>query len=94
MKTVNIVLFGVGNVGSTLIKQILADKEHFKEAGLELNIPVIVNSRLAFFQKDGINSFWESEFSTLGFPYKLEEILLQAAVSWKITSNWLRRASI
>ena len=75
MKRINIVLFGVGNVGSTLIKQILADREHFQEAGLELNIPVIVNSRLSFFQKEGISTSWESDFSTFGFPYKLEDIL-------------------
>ena len=75
MKPLNIVLFGVGNVGSTLIKQILADKQHFHEAGLDLNIPVIVNSRLAFFEKQGIHSSWESDFASFGFPYELEDIL-------------------
>ncbi len=52
MKKVNIVLFGVGNIGSTLINQILAAREQFKELGdLELNIPIVVNSTTAFFDK-------------------------------------------
>lgn len=75
MKTVNIVLFGVGNVGSTLIKQILENREQFHQAGLQLNIPVIVNSRLAFFRKEGVKASWESDLSSFGFPYELEDIL-------------------
>jgi len=75
MKTVNIVLFGVGNVGSTLIRQILSNKEQFHQAGLELNIPVIVNSRIAFFQKEGVKASWESDLSSFGFPYQLDDIL-------------------
>lgn len=75
MKRINIVLFGVGNVGSTLIRQVLADREHFREAGLELNFPVIANSRLAFFQKEGVKSSWESDFSSFAIPYQLQDIL-------------------
>ena len=54
MKKINIVLFGVGNVGSTFINQILAGKPQFEEAGLEINIPVIANSTTALFEKQSV----------------------------------------
>lgn len=76
MKKVNIVLFGVGNIGSTLINQILAAREQFKESsGLELNIPIVVNSTTAFFDKACVNPSWETDFKAFGFPYKLEKIV-------------------
>ena len=76
MKKINIVLFGVGNIGSTLIKQILEAREKFKELGdLELNIPVVVNSTTAFFEKQCVNPSWETDFKSFGFPYKLEKIV-------------------
>lgn len=75
MKRINIVLFGVGKVGSTLIKQILSQEEHFKEAGLELRLPVITNSRVAFFAKEGVAGSWESDLQTFGEPYQLSEII-------------------
>ncbi len=76
MKKVNLVLFGIGNIGSTLIKQILEAREQFKLAGdLELNIPIIVNSTTAFFDKNCIAPSWETDFKAFGFPYKLEKIV-------------------
>lgn len=75
MKTLNIVLFGIGNVGSTLIKQILAGKEHFNDLGLDIKIPIIANSKLVFFDKKGISHSWESDFDSFGIPYTIEEII-------------------
>ncbi len=76
MKIVNIVLFGVGNVGSVLIKQVLALKEQLKRSGeLEINIPVIVNSSIAFFEKKGVKNSWEADFKNFGVPYKLKDII-------------------
>src|SRR5690606_30719446 len=76
MKKVNIVLFGVGNVGSVLIKQVLALKEQLEKAGeLEINIPVIVNSSIAFFEKKGVKNSWEADFKNFGIPYKLQDII-------------------
>ena len=76
MKKVNIVLFGVGNVGSVLIKQVLALREKLeKEGDLEINIPVIVNSTTAFFEKHGVRSSWEADFQNFGVPYKLQDII-------------------
>lgn len=75
MKKINIVLFGVGNVGSTFINQVLAEKDHFLKQGLEITIPVIANSKIAFFQKDGIHSSWESDLESFGFPYNIRDII-------------------
>lgn len=76
MKKVNIVLFGVGNVGSVLIKQVLALQEQLERSGeLEINIPVIVNSRIAFFEKKGVRNSWEADFKNFGVPYKLQDII-------------------
>ncbi|MFO7719907.1 MAG: aspartate kinase, partial [Gillisia sp.] len=76
MKQINIVLFGVGNVGSTLINQILKLKEQLKESGeLELNLPILVNSNTAFFEKKGVTASWEANFKTFGVPYKLNDII-------------------
>ncbi len=76
MQTINIVLFGVGNVGSTLINQILSLKEQLGETGeLELNLPVILNSRNAFFEEKGVTTSWEADFKTFGVPYKLKDVI-------------------
>lgn len=76
MKKINIVLFGVGNVGSVLIKQVLALREKLeKEGDLGINIPVIVNSTTAFFEKRGVRSSWEADFQNFGVPYKLQDII-------------------
>lgn len=76
MKQINIVLFGVGNVGSALINQILDLKEQLKKTGrFELNLPVVVNSTTAFFEKKGVGNNWETDFQDFGVPYKLQDII-------------------
>lgn len=76
MKKVNIVLFGVGNVGSTLINQVLDLKEQLSQAGeVALNLPVVVNSSTAFFKREGVKASWKSNFAKFGIPYKLENIV-------------------
>lgn len=76
MKKINIVLFGVGKVGSTLINQVLNLKEQLDEKGeLELNFPVILNSTTAFFEKKGVRSSWQADFKSFGVPYKLQDVI-------------------
>lgn len=75
MKKMNIVLFGVGNVGSTLIKQLLAEKQHFLRSGLDLEIPVVANSNIAFFAKEGVDASWESDLGSFGIPYKIRDVI-------------------
>lgn len=76
MKTINIVLFGPGKVGSRLIRQILEIREDLqRQEQLQLELPVIANTTTAFFAKAGLNPSWEADFKEFGFPYKLDDIL-------------------
>lgn len=72
----NIVLFGIGNVGSTLIRQVQDSRAFFlKQHGIALHFPVITNSSHAFFSKDGAAGPWELDFSRASVPYKPEDII-------------------
>jgi homoserine dehydrogenase len=75
-KTIHIVLFGIGQVGSTLINQINEAKSRLlQEQNLKLRIPIVANSKLAFFDKDGISNGWETDFEAFSVPYKTDEII-------------------
>ena len=75
MKEVNIVLFGIGNVGKTLIGQLLAATEQWQNEGVKLRIPVIANSTTALFAAEGISAEWNEDFGKNGKSYKVEDIV-------------------
>ena len=73
---INVILFGIGNVGSTLINQVLESQQFFLEKrNIDLRFPIITNSTVAFFEKDGIKNQWESNFQQAAFPYSIEDIV-------------------
>ena len=73
---INIVLFGIGNVGSTLLKQVLESQQFFTEKkNLEVRFPVITNSSLAFFEKNGVKNSWEANFTNASIPYQINQII-------------------
>lgn len=73
---INIVLFGIGNVGSTLINQVIESQKFFLEnKNIELRFPIITNSTLAFFEKEGEINSWEANFSKLAIPFKIEDLI-------------------
>jgi aspartokinase/homoserine dehydrogenase 1 len=73
---INVILFGIGNVGSTLINQVLESQQFFLEKrNIDLRFPIITNSTVAFFEKDGIKNQWESNFQSSAFPYSIEDIV-------------------
>lgn len=73
---INVVLFGIGNVGSTLINQVLESQQFFLEKkNLEVRFPVIANSTLAFFEKNGIKNNWEANFTNASIPYQINQII-------------------
>ncbi|MGY5849983.1 aspartate kinase [Salegentibacter sp. F14] len=75
MKTVNIILFGVGNVGGTLIDQLLKIRTKWvKEFKLNLEIPVIANSEKALLRPGGISETWQEDFNHKAVSYQLESI--------------------
>jgi len=75
-KRINIVLFGIGNAGSALINKVVKGrKELVLERDLDLRFPVITNSTVAFFEKEGANYSWEANFIQFAIPFKLEDVL-------------------
>ena len=73
---INIILFGIGNVGSTLINQVLESQKFFREKRkIDLRFPIITNSTVAFFEKDGAKNNWEANFKQLAIPFKIEDII-------------------
>ena len=73
---VNIILFGIGNVGSALINQIIESQQFYKDKrNIDLRFPVITNSTLAFFEKEGIKNSWEANFNQLAFPFTIMDVI-------------------
>ena len=73
---INVILFGIGNVGSTLLKQVIESQKFFLEKrNIDLRFPIITNSTLAFFEKDGIKNHWEANFAQSAVPYRLQDII-------------------
>ncbi len=63
-KTINIVIFGKGNVGSTLIEQILQTKNQIlKSKNVLLNIFAIVDSQRILLDKSGIKKDWKARIA-------------------------------
>ena len=75
-KTIHIILFGIGQVGSTLINQVNEAKSKLQQyQSLKLRIPIIANSKFVFYDKDGISNSWETDFEAFSVPYKIDEII-------------------
>ncbi|MGV3697360.1 aspartate kinase [Flavobacterium sp.] len=73
---INIILFGIGNVGSSLINQVIESQEFFLEKrNIDLRFPIITNSTLAFFEKDGLKNQWEANFAQSAIPFRIEDII-------------------
>ncbi len=73
---INIVLFGIGNVGSTLVNQVIESQKFFLEKrNIDLRFPIITNSSLAFFEKDGLKNQWEANFAQSAIPFRIEDII-------------------
>jgi aspartokinase/homoserine dehydrogenase 1 len=73
---INIVLFGIGNVGSTLINQVIESQKFFLEKrNIDLRFPIITNSTLAFFEKAGLKNQWEANFAQSAIPFRIEDII-------------------
>jgi len=73
---INVVLFGIGNVGSALINQVLESQQFFQEKrNIDLRFPVITNSTLAFFEKEGVKNVWEANFDKLAIPFTVADIV-------------------
>ena len=75
-KKINIVLFGIGKAGSALINKAVKNrKELLIENRIDLRFPVITNSTVAFFAKEGPNYSWEANFIQFATPFRMEDIV-------------------
>lgn len=73
---INIVLFGIGKTGSALINKAVRNrKDLVLEEQIDLRFPVITNSTVAFFEKEGAKYSWEANFIQFGVPFKLEHVV-------------------
>ncbi|WP_445456883.1 aspartate kinase [Flavobacterium sp. HNIBRBA15423] len=93
--TINIIVFGIGNVGSTLINQIIEKQAFFKEKfQVDLRIPVITNSKKALFTNKPLLLNWLDEFQALSQSYTVEDIFnyvyqyqLENVIAIDVTAN-------
>lgn len=79
-KKINVAVFGVGLVGSTLIKQILESKKNIlKRKGIDLNVFAVANSKKVYFNADGINDTWKQDLEEKGVSYQgIDEVVKYA----------------
>ncbi|ATA77043.1 Homoserine dehydrogenase [Capnocytophaga canimorsus] len=74
-KRVNLVIFGRGTVGGTLVKQIFdAQESILSRKNISLRIVTVANSSQCLFNPKGITSDEYQNFETLGKQYQLEDI--------------------
>ncbi|MGB5509664.1 bifunctional aspartate kinase/homoserine dehydrogenase I [Robiginitalea sp.] len=74
-KTINLVLFGVGQVGSTLIDQILANTLQIESRkGIQMKIAGIANSKKLLFDPDGIGGDWKQQLQSQKEGYSLGDL--------------------
>lgn len=74
-KTVHLALIGHGNVGGTLINQILASAQTILERKkIDLKIIAIANSKTIVFNKNGFNEHWHAEIAAEKTIHQLEDL--------------------
>jgi len=74
-KKVNLAIFGHGNVGGTLIDQILKSaKTIAKRKHIDVRIFAIANSKTVVLNVDGVSRNWKSELKTKGRSYTQKDI--------------------
>ncbi len=75
-RKINIILFGIGNTGSALINKVLKERKNLiLDQQLDIRFPVITNSTVAFYEKEGANFSWEANFIQFAIPFKMEDVL-------------------
>ena len=76
IQTINIVLFGKGNVGTTLINQILESQTFFENSkNIKIQFAVIANSQKALFLRKELPNNWQELFDNASDQYEFQDIL-------------------
>ncbi len=75
-KKVNLAIFGHGNVGGTLIDQILDSQEKIEQRkGIDLRIFAVANSKKVLLDGAGISKDWRKKLNNEGTPYEVGDII-------------------
>ncbi|RIV42895.1 bifunctional aspartate kinase/homoserine dehydrogenase I [Flagellimonas pelagia] len=75
-KRINLGLFGHGNVGGTLIDQILGSEKSIEaRKGIDLRVFAVANSRKVLLDASGIGTDWKERLEKEGKPYKIADII-------------------
>jgi len=78
-KKVNLAIFGVGNVGGTLVDQIVKAADSIEEKkGIKLNIFALANSKHLLLDRKGVKNDWKSKLSKSTTSNDLEELYAYA----------------
>ena len=73
---INIVLFGIGNLGSAIINQIVETQQAIlEEKKIEIRFPVITNSTLAFFENEYKKNKWDADFTKASGRFTVQNII-------------------
>ena len=73
---INIVLFGIGNLGSAIINQIVEIQQSLiDEKGIEIRFPIITNSTLAFFENEYKKNKWDADFTKSSGKYTIQNLI-------------------
>ncbi|MGZ5212115.1 MAG: ACT domain-containing protein, partial [Kaistella sp.] len=75
-KTVHLAIIGHGNVGKTLIEQVLESAEEIRNRKkIDLKIVAVANSRKMAFNKSGFNQDWNNEIQASEKPSNIQELI-------------------
>ena len=75
-KTVHLAIIGHGNVGKTLIEQVLQSSEEIRRRKkIDLKIVAVANSRKIAFNKKGFDNHWDDEVLMAKSPSDVNELI-------------------
>lgn len=75
-KKINLAIFGHGNVGGTLIDQILDSEKNIEERkGIDLRVFAVSNSKKVLLNANGITKNWKKDLDAEGKPYQIGDII-------------------
>lgn len=73
---INLILFGIGKVGSTLINQVIKQQQYLlEEKNIDLVLAVITNSTLAFFEREDQKNRWDADFTKSPAPFTIQNLI-------------------
>ncbi|NER09397.1 aspartate kinase [Muriicola jejuensis] len=74
-KHINLAVFGHGNVGGTLLDQVIGARASIaKRKGIQLRVFALGNSKTLLLSKEGIGRDWKKAMEEKGKPYSLREV--------------------